>query len=402
MKNLLREGVASNLIINSINESKIDFNLISEANGNDKNRIISYIFESLEDDMFDVLTDTCVLTFSKSNSKLGASVTTFSLPAGWTCPYADKCLKKVHRDRVIDPEKEGTYKISKKTGEKIPYKGDVAVEKGKNAEFDCYAANQELQYDAVRANRWHNYDLLDGAGDAKGQADLIEKSLNYFFMEEGETEYVRIHESGDFYNGEYFKAWIEVARRMPNTKFYAYTKSIPFIQKYDDLLDKVPNLILTVSKGGKRDRDIENVDVKESKVFNTPEEVLEAGLIVDLDDSLAQQKGGKGSNFALLVHGTQEKGEMSQNKMRNETFMAYWKYRKMMNQKFNMPSNTVWSLEAGKAALMALEKKEKTDEKGYKKMGLPFFKKLANYVVKYHNYGFSDELINILPEKYRP
>jgi hypothetical protein len=36
---------------------------------------------------------------------------------------------------------------------------------------------------------------------------------------------VRIHESGDFYSVEYFRKWLEVARRLPAKTFYAYTKS---------------------------------------------------------------------------------------------------------------------------------------------------------------------------------
>ena len=112
----------------------------------DKNKFYQNLFESAE--LLDALMNICVLTFSSENTKLGGNVATFSLPAGWTCPYAHSCLKKVDRERKIDSEKIGTFKVSKKTGEKIPYKGDVVVTKGEYAEFDCYAANMEMQYDA--------------------------------------------------------------------------------------------------------------------------------------------------------------------------------------------------------------------------------------------------------------
>ena len=39
---------------------------------------------------------------------------------------------------------------------------------------------------------------------------------------------VRVHDSGDFFSQEYFDAWLEVARGRPRTRFYAYTKSLPF------------------------------------------------------------------------------------------------------------------------------------------------------------------------------
>ena len=336
-----------------INES-IDLLIYSKPQ-----KYLNHLFEGLEDDMLAALSDICVLTFSSSNTKLGTSAATFSLPAGWTCPYADKCLKFVDRYRVMNPEKEGTFKISSKTGKKIPYKGDIVAHKGKNAEFDCYAANQEMQYDAVRANRWHNYDLLKEVGKSggyKAQAELIVKSLEHFFSYDGFKEQVRIHESGDFYNGEYLKAWIEVARMMPKNKFYAYTKSVPLVDKNLEDINTVDNFILTLSQGGKRDWQLGDVDIKESIVFDTPEEVLEAGLLVDLDDTLAQKKGGKEKNFALLLHGTQAKGEKSQNKMRNETFMAYWKYRSTLNSFFKMGVSHIWTSEEAEAALRVIEK----------------------------------------------
>lgn len=416
IKKLLRESILrhdelNRVISKDINESFKGTKILSEQfvtesvallTANNDEAFMKHLYESA--DMMDALLDICVLTFSSENTKLGGSIATFSLPAGWTCPFANLCLKKVARHRVMDPEKVGTSKISKATGKKIDYKGDVEVTKGKNAEFDCYAANQEMQYDAVRANRWHNFDLLKEAGDYKGQADLIVRSLKHFFDTDGKKDGVRIHESGDFYNGEYLKAWMEVARRMPDTQFYAYTKSVPYVKAMEKELADIPNLSITLSRGGRADKEMGDVDVKESHVFNTPEEVLDAGLIVDLDDSLAQAKGGKESNFALLVHGTQEKGEMSQNKMRNETFMAYWKYRKKLNRNLGKPEDHHLSTKEADEALgyidQILANPAKYKSK-FSKANLDFMAKLLRYVKKYHAYEFSPELINVIPKKYR-
>lgn len=361
------------------------------------------LFETAE--MKKALLDICVLTFSTENTKLGGSVVTFSLPAGWSCPFAKACLKKVNRDRTIDPQKVGTTKKSKRTGQDIEYKGDVVVTKGKDSEFDCFAANQEMQYDELRANRWHNYDLLLAAGKdggAEAQADLIVKSLNYFFDTKGFKNEVRIHESGDFYNGEYLKAWMLTAQRMPDVKFYAYTKSLPYVRSVQNELKDIPNLSITLSQGGKHDADIDSLDIKSSKVFNTPEEILKAGLILDLDDNLAKEKGGSDKNFALLVHGTQAAGEMSQNKIRNETFMAYWKYRKQLNRNLGLPENSIMSLADVKQALVYIDEALANPNKKANITNLKFIKKLLNYVVKYKKYGFDDGLIKILPLKYRP
>jgi hypothetical protein len=299
----------------------------------------------------------------------------------------------------------GTSKISKRTGQEVPYKGDVVVTKGKDSEFDCFAANQEMQYDELRANRWHNYDLLLAAGKdggAEAQAELIIKSLNYFFDTEGAKNEVRIHESGDFYNGEYLKAWMLTAQRMPDIKFYAYTKSLPYVRSVEKEIKDIPNLSITLSQGGRNDADIDSLDIKSSKVFNTPEEILKAGLILDLDDNLAKEKGGADKSFALLVHGTQVAGEMAQNKIRNETFMAYWKYRKQINRNLGLPENSIMSLDDAKQALAYIDEALANSDKKTNITNLKFLKKLLNYVVKYNKYNFDNNLIKILPLKYRP
>lgn len=36
---------------------------------------------------------------------------------------------------------------------------------------------------------------------------------------------VRVHTGGDFYNARYVRQWISIAKRCPNTCFYAYTRS---------------------------------------------------------------------------------------------------------------------------------------------------------------------------------
>ena len=76
---------------------------------NDVDKFYDNLFETAE--MKAALLDICVLTFSTENTKLGGSVVTFSLPAGWSCPFAKACLKKVSREREINPEKVGTSKM---------------------------------------------------------------------------------------------------------------------------------------------------------------------------------------------------------------------------------------------------------------------------------------------------
>ena len=382
---------------------------------NKGDKFLSYLYESAE--LFDDAINICYLSFSNENSKLGPGVITFSLPAGWTCPSAKDCMKKVDRERHIDPEKEGTSKISKRTGEEVPYKGDIVVTKGKDSTYDCFAANQEMRLDDLRALRWQNFDLLKAAAKedgVKGQIKLIKNSLEFFGDINNLTiKEVRIHESGDFYNDDYLEAWIATAKQMSDIKFYAYTKSLDKIKKYEDEINSLPNLVITQSEGGRNDKYIKDINIKTAKVFNTPEEVLKAGLIVDLDDTLAKEKGGREKDFALLVHGTQTKGEMSQNQIRNLSFINYWKNRNWLNRLLNkisnmLPKNNILD-GIGIDTRLTNEQAENAlsviTPKTIKGVPLNIKKTLItqlNYVIKYNNNRFDEKLIAILPEKYRP
>ena len=222
----------------------------------------------------------CVLTISPYNDKLDHPY--LSLPAGYTCPFADICKTKVPRNRVRDP----------KTGLLVQDLGDVR----------CYGASEEAMYPHAQEMRWTNLDLLNKF-DKRGKIDLILRSLKYFEQTHGRIDVFRIHESGDFYKMEYFDAWLEVARQRPDILFYAYTKSLPFWVKR---IAEIPqNLKLIASVGGTHDSLISKYDLKHAVIVNSPDEAKNLRLPIDIDDTLAYKHDG---NFALLLHGSQKAG----------------------------------------------------------------------------------------------
>lgn len=411
-KELIQERKYFNIVKETAKEERLFLNesqvrTFSKILKYDRDNAYNFIFEN--EDILSILEDMCVLSFKTENAKLSGGLI-FSLPAGWTCPFADKCLKKVNRYRDNESDKEGE--------EKKDEKGNVIWKRGENTEFDCFAANQEMQYDAVRAGRWRNFDLLKSAeksGGSNGIYELIKKSLEYAFDEEGKKDEVRIHESGDFYNQNYLDAWVKVAKDFPNVVFYAYTKSYPYFKKYmkgEDVtsIDVGSNFIITFSYGGKHDKAVKDSNLKTSEIFNTPEEVLKSGLNVDLDDDLAKIGGNRDTSFALLLHGTQKAGINSQMKMRNETFLNFWKYRPYLNRKFKKPSNHIWTTQEAEMYITPIKaeienRKSNKGEKpklNIKTSELEDILKQLNYIVKYGKYSFDESLIEILPNNYKP
>jgi hypothetical protein len=217
-----------------------------------------------------------MLNLSIGNAKLGKQTLIFNLPAGKTCPGALYCKSFA----VVTPE-----------GRKIA--------DGPQTQFRCFAASSEVQYDAVFLSRADNFQQIVTALQDGSAADLINDSIQHHRTKN--TKLVRIHESGDFFSGAYLDAWIEVAHRNPDLKFYCYSKSLQLFVDF-----KLPaNFYMTASYGGKWDALIDaGKFTRYAKVFMYEEEAIAAGLEVDHDDSHCF--GDR--PFALLVHGTQPKG----------------------------------------------------------------------------------------------
>jgi hypothetical protein len=215
-----------------------------------------------------------MLKFSLGNAKLSKGTLVFSLPAGKTCPGALLC----------------------KSFAAVDVNGKRSIVDGKETIFRCFAASSEVQYDAVFYNRADNLTQIVDALQNGSAVDLINNGIQSNRTKN--TKLVRIHESGDFFSGAYLDAWIQVAQRNPDLKFYCYTKSLQLFL----YLNLPKNFYVTASKGGKFDYLIDHIQ-RYSVVVADEQEAELLGLEVDHDDSHCF--GDK--PFALLVHGTQPK-----------------------------------------------------------------------------------------------
>lgn len=221
-----------------------------------------------------------LLKFGQGNAKLAPWVTTFSLPAGWSCPFAQDCRSFANRE----------------TGK---------VTDGPLTDFRCYKTSEEARYKTSRENSWHNYDLLRSCRTSEEMVELILDSLL------PGTPVVRVHTGGDFFSQRYFDAWMEVAGQRPRTKFYFYTKSIRYwVARLAEMGNghtpgALPNIIPTASRGGSDDNLIDTHGLRSARVVYSQTEADELGLEIDHDDSHAIRHG---PDFALLIHGTQPAG----------------------------------------------------------------------------------------------
>ena len=229
-----------------------------------------------------------LLKMSKGNKKLKNTLI-FDLPAGKTCPMANECKSYV----VMNDN------------------GKTTIKDGENNIFRCYAASQENQYPNVYKARKYNLDLIKKTLNAKNgfykTYELINASIQKHITKN--INKVRIHSSGDFFSGEYLRAWFAVARLNPQLRFYCYSKSLHLFGSNISIPD---NFFLTASMGGKRDDLIHKGYFKRwAIVVNSEAEAIKKGIEhigkpykIDKDDSSCF----KPDPFALLIHGTQKKG----------------------------------------------------------------------------------------------
>lgn len=311
IKKILKEENTKSEVYNIFEEEEFDpFGHITDQSEEDLE--LSEMGIDMEED--------CVLGFSKNNAKLDWPY--FSLPAGYTCPFATVC--KNFPAKWEGPIKGGEFKK--------PSSWEKNVKAGPKAEMMCYAARAQGQYPGANVQAFKNLDLIKKMKTKEKIADLIVKSMKYHGL--GDIDVLRIHEAGDFFSQEYFDAWVEVAKRMPKTLFYAYTVSLPYYMARKNSLPKNFKVIASMDKNNE-DFILDN-NLRYSRVVNSVEEAKELGLPIDVDDSLAW---GSDDNFALIIHGQQPKGsEAAQALKKNIESGLYDKMKKI--KKMNIPKKS--------------------------------------------------------------
>ena len=146
-------------------------------------------------------------------------------------------------------------------------------------------------------------------------AELIQSSIP------SNTNYIRVHVSGDFYNETYFNAWLQVARNNPSLIVYGYTKQIHFLVKYKKQIPS--NFRFTASWGGLHDNLIKKHKLISAKVVYSINEAENFGLEIDHDDSKAIEYK---KSYGLLLHGIQPSGSIASEAMKKLKRAGYVGY----------------------------------------------------------------------------
>ena len=164
----------------------------------------------------------------KTSKVLGLKVFNFGIPAyksitgKLTCPFADECIKFCYAKKGayiwsnVKPAFENRYELSK-TDDFVP------------------AMNQEI----------------------------LKKK----------PDYIRVHDSGDYYSKDYLKKWIDIAIHNPGVRFYSYTNCVEML-KNADLPD---NFDIIYSMSGKQKHLVDKTLDRHAEIFTSSIELLSNG-----------------------------------------------------------------------------------------------------------------------------
>jgi hypothetical protein len=190
----------------------------------------------------------------KTSKALGLRVFNFGIPAyksasgKLTCPMADECVKF------------------------------------------CYAKKGAYIWSNVQPAFENRYQL--------SKTNYFVGAMNYEIKRK-KPDYVRVHDSGDYYSKAYLQKWIKIAIHNPDVKFYSYTNMVDMI-----LNTSLPsNYDIIFSDSGKQKHLINERKHRHTKIFTSTSDMLSAGYTdASSVDLMATKWFNKTNKVGLVFH----------------------------------------------------------------------------------------------------
>ena len=113
-------------------------------------------------------------------------------------------------------------------------------------------------------------------------------------------DYVRVHDSGDYYSKTYLKKWLAIAIHNPNVRFYSYTNCVEMFKN----LDLPENFDIIFSDSGKQTHLIDTNKDRHTKIFHSHTELLSSAYVdvSKIDLYATKWFNNDNVNIGLLAH----------------------------------------------------------------------------------------------------
>jgi len=191
----------------------------------------------------------------RTSKELGLRVFNFGIPAyksasgKLTCPFADECVKF------------------------------------------CYAKKGAYVWSNVQPAFEKRYQLSKTNDFIQAMSDEINKKR---------PDYVRVHDSGDYYSKQYLHKWLAIALNFPKVKFYSYTNCVKMFKD----IELPDNYDIIFSDSGKQKHLIDQRIDRHTKIFHEHTELISSNYIdASKIDLYATKWFNKDNiNVGLLAH----------------------------------------------------------------------------------------------------
>ena len=130
----------------------------------------------------------------------------------------------------------------------------------------CYAKKGAYIWSNVQPAFEKRYEL--------SKTDKFIESMNDEIRRK-KPDFIRVHDSGDYYSRAYLNKWIQIAKDNPDVKFYSYTNMVQLTKE----IQLPDNYDIIYSDSGKQKHLInENTD-RHTRIFSSSSDLSNAGYI---------------------------------------------------------------------------------------------------------------------------
>jgi hypothetical protein len=154
----------------------------------------------------------------------------------------------------------------------------------------CYAKKGAYIWSNVKPAFEKRYELT--------KTDNFIKAMNAEIKKK-KPDYIRVHDSGDYYSPSYLKKWIQIASHNPDVRFYSYTNMVDMITK----ASLPSNYDIIFSDSGKQKHLIDKRKHRHTKIFSTKSDLDQNGYVdASKVDLYATKWFSKNHKVGLVFH----------------------------------------------------------------------------------------------------
>ena len=190
-------------------------------------------------------------------------------------------------------------KTSKELGVKLMNFG-IPAYKSASGKLTCPMADECVKFCYAKkgAYIWSN---VQPAFEKRYQLSKTDDFINAIDAEikRKKPDYIRVHDSGDYYSRKYLDKWIQIAKNNPAVRFYSYTNMVDMLIK----AELPENYDVIFSNSGKQKHLINARKHRHTKIFSSNSDLM-AENYVDASklDLMATKWFSKSKKVGLVFH----------------------------------------------------------------------------------------------------